>query len=236
MHHASSFRSLTHWFPPDTDSDYGGWPEDEGEYPVDHVTEEHREVMAEMCSKAQKPNMPVVPCVPPPPEAAGLHVAAGGDPDDSTEEVEVAREAEEDIGEPLQEEPDFGGGGDDFSLDEENDVVVEEEGEREDSATPADESEMLESDENARPNISAPLSNLEVPRTPVVSVKGMKDRRPKKRAKDKPDYQLRFRSSPYKPNEELVEIQPKRTWMRMIRCQLNWHLDTWRRRVRRKTG
>jgi len=113
--------------------------------------------MAEMCSKKRKPRMPAVPCVPPPPEAAGLHVAAGGDPDDSTEEVEVAREAEEDIGEPLQEEPDFGGGGDDFSLDEENDVVVEEEGEREDSATPADESEMLESDENARPNISAPL-------------------------------------------------------------------------------
>jgi len=36
--------------------------------------------MAEMCSKAQKPNMPVVPCVPPPPEAAaaGLHVTASG--------------------------------------------------------------------------------------------------------------------------------------------------------------
>ena len=68
-------------FPSDAGSDYDGWPEDEGEYPVDHVTEEHREVMAEMCSKAQKPNMPVVPCVPPPPEAAAasLHVTAGGD-------------------------------------------------------------------------------------------------------------------------------------------------------------
>ena len=64
----------------DFGSDYGGWPEDVGEYPVDHVTDEHREVMAEMCSRIKKPNMPSLPSVPPPPEVAGvagLHVTAG---------------------------------------------------------------------------------------------------------------------------------------------------------------
>ena len=92
-------------------------------------------------------------------------------------EVERAwsqQQGEEEVGEdePREDnELDFGGGGDDFNFDEdraaeddletpvdEKDVVVEEEGEREDSAsargdsTPADESEMLESDENACPN------------------------------------------------------------------------------------
>ena len=66
----------------DFGSDYGGWPEDVGEYPLDHVTDEHREVMTEMCSRVKKPNMPSLPSVPPSPEVAGaadLHVTTGGD-------------------------------------------------------------------------------------------------------------------------------------------------------------
>ena len=93
--------------PPDTDSDFDGWPEDEGEYPVDHVTEEHREVMAERCSFAEAPDMPNLPSVPKDTETTSPVEDQDSDGEwepptmGSKEEEEVEEVEEEDVEESL---------------------------------------------------------------------------------------------------------------------------------------
>ena len=42
-------------------SDYGGWPEDTKELPIQFLTEETREVIAELCSAIDNPTMPNIP-------------------------------------------------------------------------------------------------------------------------------------------------------------------------------
>jgi len=54
-----------------TARDYEGWPEKKDEFPISHMTEEHRRLIAEKCSAQDNPAMPNLPM--------SLMVTAGGD-------------------------------------------------------------------------------------------------------------------------------------------------------------
>ena len=54
-----------------TNRDYEGWPEKKDEFPISHMTEEHRWLIADKCSAQDNPAMPNLPM--------SLMVTAGGD-------------------------------------------------------------------------------------------------------------------------------------------------------------
>ena len=41
--------------------DYEGWPDKKNEFPIDHMTAEHRQIIIEKCSKEDNPAMPDLP-------------------------------------------------------------------------------------------------------------------------------------------------------------------------------